>query len=383
MLYELRKAEKSSLRVGIHRILFLSFSLNLALIAWAPIASAQSSHLARTDGKISGTVLLKGGNRPASQVAVRLKSHAAGIFRSILTDLEGHFEVKSLPPSTYEIVVDEPGYEQAQASTQLDGSSSELVLYLKSSSVPQPPRVSYAVSVRELKIPNKARREYEKGLGSLAKKDLAGSLIHFTKASDAFPDYYEAYYHVGVVETRLGHKNEARRAFQRAIDLSGGRYAWAEFGFGYLLYLEEKPEEAVTIIRRGLEADESSPVGYLVLGMALLQLNRLDEAERSAHEALLRKPNFAQAYLVLADVYARRHEYRAQMQDLDVYLKLEPNGAESEQVRQARGVVLTILASPIPKSDFGQNMKVPLNTPQNATGANPQSAELEPHPYKN
>ncbi len=383
MLYELRKAEKSSLRVGIHRILFLSFSLNLALIAWAPIASAQSSHLARTDGKISGTVLLKGGNRPASQVAVRLKSHAAGIFRSILTDLEGHFEVKSLPPSTYEIVVDEPGYEQAQASTQLDGSSSELVLYLKSSSVPQPPRVSYAVSVRELKIPNKARREYEKGLGSLAKKDLAGSLIHFTKASEAFPDYYEAYYHVGVVETRLGHKNEARRAFQRAIDLSGGRYAWAEFGFGYLLYLEEKPEEAVTIIRRGLEADESSPVGYLVLGMALLQLNRLDEAERSAHEALLRKPNFAQAYLVLADVYARRHEYRAQMQDLDVYLKLEPNGAESEQVRQARGVVLTILASPIPKSDFGQNMKVPLNTPQNATGANPQSAELEPHPYKN
>ena len=383
MLYELRKAEKSSLRVGIHRILFLSFSLNLALIAWAPIASAQSSHLARTDGKISGTVLLKGGNRPASQVAVRLKSHAAGIFRSILTDLEGHFEVKSLPPSTYEIVVDEPGYEQAQASTQLDGSSSELVLYLKSSSVPQPPRVSYAVSVRELKIPNKARREYEKGLGSLAKKDLAGSLIHFTKASEAFPDYYEAYYHVGVVETRLGHKNEARRAFQRAIDLSGGRYAWAEFGFGYLLYLEEKPEEAVTIIRRGLEADESSPVGYLVLGMALLQLNRLDEAERSAHEALLRKPNFAQAYLVLADVYARRHEYREQMQDLDVYLKLEPNGAESEQVRQARGVVLTILASPIPKSDFGQNMKVPLNTPQNATGANPQSAELEPHPYKN
>jgi len=60
MLYELRKAEKSSLRVGIHRILFLSFSLNLALIAWAPIASAQSSHFARTDGKISGTVLLKG-----------------------------------------------------------------------------------------------------------------------------------------------------------------------------------------------------------------------------------------------------------------------------------------------------------------------------------
>ena len=383
MLYELRKAEKSSPRVGIHKTLFLSFSLNLALIAWAPIASAQSAHFVRMDGKISGTVLLKAGNRPASQVAVKLKSHAAGIFRSILTDLEGHFEVKSLPPSTYEIVVDEPGYEQAQASTQLDGSSSELVLYLKSSSVPRTPLDAYAVSVRELKIPSKARREYEKGLGSLAKKDIAGSLMHFTKASEAFPDYYEAYYHVGVAETKLGHKDEARRAFQKAIDLSGGRYAWAEFGFGYLLYLEGKSEEAVTIIRRGLEADESSPVGYLVLGMALLRLNRLDEAEKSAHEALLRKPNFAQAYLVLADVYACRHEYRAQMQDLDVYLKLEPNGEESEHVRQARVVVLRILASTIPKSDFAPNKKVPFNTPQDATGANPQSAELEPRLNKN
>src|SRR5438093_12577087 len=36
-----------------------------------------------------------------------------------------HFEVRSLPPSTYEIVVDEPGYEPAQASAQLDGRSEE------------------------------------------------------------------------------------------------------------------------------------------------------------------------------------------------------------------------------------------------------------------
>src|SRR5260370_7536669 len=120
MVYELRKAEKLRLRVGIPRILFLSFSLNLALIAWAPIASAQSSHFVTTDGKISGTVLLKANNRPASQVAVKLKSHAAGIFRSILTDLEGHFEVKSLPPSTYTTVAAKPRNEQPPSNTQPD-----------------------------------------------------------------------------------------------------------------------------------------------------------------------------------------------------------------------------------------------------------------------
>jgi len=314
------------------------------VIVWAPMAQAQAPGSEQTDGKISGTVLLKANHRPASQVAVKLKSHAVGIFRSILTDFDGHFEVKNLPASTYEIVVDEPGYEPAQTSSQLDGSTSKLVLYLKSSNLPQTERSSYTVSARELMIPGKAQHEYEKGLGSLAKKDLPASLSHFTKAVQTFPDFYEAYYHLGVAETRLGHLDEAMQAFQKTIDLSGGRHAWAEFGIGYVLYLEGKAEEAVTIIRRGLELDGSSPDGYLILGMALLRVNRLDEAERSAREVLLRNANFARAYLVLADVYGRRHEYRAQLQDLDAYLKLEPNGAESKIVREAREVVIRIVA---------------------------------------
>src|SRR5260370_5020122 len=118
-----------------------------------------------------GTVLLKASNRPASQVAVKLKSHVAGIFRSVLTDLEGHFEVRSLPPSTYEIAVDEPGYEPAQTSARLDGSSSKLVLYLKSSNLGQTGRINYAVSARELRIDGEARAGYEKRLGSLCKND--------------------------------------------------------------------------------------------------------------------------------------------------------------------------------------------------------------------
>jgi len=329
-------------------LLFILF-LNMTAIVWAPLARAQASSPEQTDGIISGTVLLKAGNRPASQVAVKLKSHAAGIFRSVLTDLEGHFEVRSLPPSTYEIVVDEPGYEPAETRAQLDGSSSKLVLYLNSSHSPQTEPKKYTISARELKIPGKARGEFEKGLGSLAKKDFARSLSHFTKAARTFPEYYEAYYHVGVVQTNLGRFDEAMEAFQTAIDLSDGRYAWAEFGYGYLLYREGKPDEAVTMIRRGLEEDGSPPFPYFIMGVALLRLNRLDEAERNAREALLRNPNFADAFLLLSDVSGRRHEYLAQLRGLDTYLKLEPNGAESERVRRARELVSGLVAKTRPE----------------------------------
>jgi tetratricopeptide (TPR) repeat protein len=332
--------------------LLTTLFLNTSLLVWAPTAMAQAQLPTdeQTGGKISGTVLLKKGNRPASQVAVKLKSHAMGIFRSVLTDLEGHFEVRSLPPSTYEIVVDEPGYEPAQASAQLDGSASPLVLYLNSPNMAQSDQKSYTVSARELKIPDKARNEYAKGLRSLTKNDLAGSISHFAKAAQTFPEYYEAFYHIGVVKTRQGQLDEAMPAFQKAIDLSGGRYAWAEFGIGYLLYLEGKTEEAVTTLRRGLEVDGNSPDGYAILGMALLQLDRPDEAEKWAREALLRNPNFSPAYLVLSDAYGRRREYRAQVQEMDAYLKLEPSGAESGHVRQAREQVQAIIARVHPEN---------------------------------
>jgi regulator of sirC expression with transglutaminase-like and TPR domain len=80
-----------------------------------------------------------------------------------------------------------------------------------------------------------------------------------------------------------------------------------------------------------------------------MQLNRPDEAERSVQEALLRNPNFADAYLVLSNVAARKGDYRAELQDLDAYLKLRPNGPASERVRQVREAALKILAKSHPQ----------------------------------
>jgi tetratricopeptide (TPR) repeat protein len=348
MLCESPKVEKSRYLVGRLPILFLNFILNLAVITWTPMAKAQASSLENTGGAITGTVLLEADRRPATQVAVTLKSHPEGVFRSMLTDYDGQFEVRELPAGTYEINVEEAGYEPARTSVKLDGPSLKLELRLKATPVVQAVRNGYTVSVRELKISGKAHDEYKKGLKSLGKKNLAGSLRHFSKAAKAFPEYYEAFYHLGVVEMSLGRMEEATQDFQKAIDLSGGRYAWAEFGLGYLLYLEGNEGEAETVIRRGLEQDGNSPTGYAILGMVLLRLNRPEEAERSAREALLRKPDFAQAYLVLSDAYARRREYQAQLQGLDTYLKLEPHGAASERVRQAREVALKSLAETRP-----------------------------------
>ena len=311
--------------------------------AGSQTAGAQTTDQ-KASGTISSTVYLPGSNQVASQVAVSLRSHEAGVFRSILTDYDGHFEVSGLPAGTYDITIDEQGYQPYRSTAEFDGSALKLELHLNPLLPPQPVQRSNTVSARELAIPGKAREEYRKGLVSLAKKELANSLKHFASAARAFPGYFEAIYHQGIVETDLGLQEAAMQDFQTAVNLSGGRYARAQFGIGYLYYLQGNPVQAETMTRRGLELDPDSPDGYVILGMTLLRLNRTDEAERSAREALLRDPNHADAYLILADTCARQQKYQEQIQDLDAYLKLDPTGPASKRAREVREVAQRILS---------------------------------------
>jgi len=346
MLCEKPKSETLCPRFGFLPVLFL----NIALITWIPAVRAQVSEFDRTAGEISGTVLLQGDNRPLGQVVLNLKSHSEGVFRSVLTDFDGHFTVRDLPTGTYDILVEEAGYQPVRTKVQLVGSSLKLVLYMMSAKTVAKPKNNYTVSVRDLRIPGRAHQEFEKGLECLAKKDPAGGLSHFTKATKTFPDYYEAFHHVGLAEMELGHMDEALKAFQTAIDLSGGHYARADFGIGYVLCHQGRAEEAERVIRRGLEADDNSGEGYFVLSMALLQLGRLDEAEKSAREAILRKPELGEAYLLLSKVYGLRGDYRAQLQDLNIYLKLHPDGSESERALKEREAALNLLAKSQPQN---------------------------------
>jgi Tfp pilus assembly protein PilF len=317
--------------------------LLFGLLVCAPIVRGQIAGFDRQPVEIFGTLFLEGANRPIGGAIVNIRSLSGGPFVSVLTDWSGRFQVRGLDPGVYEIVVEEPGYEPVRETLRLYGPSQPLELHLRESNPSPVRRTEYAVSVRELRIPVKARNAFEKGLERLAKNDADGSRTQFVRATATFPDYYEAYYHMGVADLRLGREEDAAQAFQKAIDLSGGRYAWAQFALGLLLCRRGEYAEAETVIRKGLDADGSAATGHLFLSAALFRLNRLEDAERSAREALLRKPGFALAYLVLADVHGRRGEYGRQLQNLDAYLKLEPDRPASKQVREVREVVWRIV----------------------------------------
>jgi Tfp pilus assembly protein PilF len=287
---------------------------------------------------ITGSVMVDGETEPAARVRVDVKGLGGGAIATAFTDSSGRFEAPAEGAGAVIVTVQERGYEPVEQRVDLgfEGSAPGVVITLRKARTAPVEAAGYKVSVHDLKVPGKARHEFEKGLDRLQKKDFAAGLEHFQEATRAFPDYYEAYYQIGLAHMELRHGDEAEQALQRAIDLSGGGYAEAQFALGALLCDRQQYAEAERVLRRGVEVDANSWKGHMFLGQALFGQNRLEEAEKSAQEVLLRRSDIASAYVLLANIHIRRHEYVLGVKDLDTFLNMKPEGPTSDQARAVR-----------------------------------------------
>ncbi len=188
---------------------------------------------------------------------------------------------------------------------------------------PRPTRSNYVVSVQELKMASKGRAAFDKGSQMLAKGEVAQSIPYLQQAIAQYPEHYMAYYDLGVAHFRLAHQAEAAQAFQKAIDLTSGKFALPQFGLGAILCQRAEFLQAETLLQRALDLEPGSEVGKYYLGWAQFGLDRLIEAQRTAEQALLRNATLSQFYFLLARIHIRQHNLPAALKDLESYLKLD------------------------------------------------------------
>ena len=304
----------------------------VVILFYSPSSRAQLGTIDRGGGAISGSVLIEGENQPAARVKVDLRPVFGGMPSTSYTDSNGHFEAHGVAGDAYVVRVAEPNYEPVEQTVNRTEARSGLVIYLRKTGK-SPFERDGVVSVRDLKVPEKARREFEKGYQRLAKSDPDGGLKQFQKAVEIFPDYYDAYYHMGVADLELRRWEDAESSLQRAIELADGRHAQPYLALG-ALYCDKKAfPDAERVLHRALEIDASSSQGYVFLGQAVYGLNRMDEAEKHAQAALSRKSDEASAYLLLTNIHIKKNNYAMAQNDLEAYLKLKPNGPNSDQAR--------------------------------------------------
>jgi len=315
---------------------YLIALLVLCTSCGAPGSFAQgmsgSSHV------INGFVREEGSNALVQGATLEIFASGSRVKPSVMSGTNGEFQFHELHAGDYSIVATKSGYETATLSVAvLLGSSPSVTISLRKSDSSQPAASTKTISVHQLSVPEKAREAFNNGQRLLQKDEQpAKAIMEYQRAIQLYPSYFEAYTEIAVADYRLNKFQDSEAALQKAVDLSANKYLDALVLLAELYNDQRRFHEAEPLARQAVALVESSWHAHFALARALVGLQRGEEAEASASRSRDLKPDNSQVYLLLANAHMLQHHYFAVVQDFDAYLKVEPQGPQSENIRERR-----------------------------------------------
>src|SRR5208282_3371948 len=181
-----------------------------------------------------------------------------GVAATAFTGGNGGFQLNNIGDGDYTLVADQVGFQIASLPVEVRDSS----VYGIQIELLRPPDADAlaggTVSLRELSIPRKAHDDMEEGLVLLyGKSDYRGSLKAFEKATQEYPDYYEAYTQIGIACMKLADAGDSEKAFRKSIELSQERYPEAYIGLAELFLNGGRFADAEPLSRKAAEIDSN------------------------------------------------------------------------------------------------------------------------------
>ena len=129
--------------------------------------------------------------------------------------------------------------------------------------------------------------------------DIPGALAAYDSATKLLPSLTEAWFRAGALVYTLGHVGEAIGCFRRAA-ATGGRSSFGRLGQARALVIEDRNHEAEQVLREMLVADPTNAMAYDLLGSALSELGRFEEARACFERTVAIAPLLAGSYYDLA-----------------------------------------------------------------------------------
>ncbi len=121
-------------------------------------------------------------------------------------------------------------------------------------------------------------------------------------------DAAEAWCDIVRIRAGQGRNHEAVKYFEQALRLKPGTEAHIQLS--YSRYIEDFSEIALVACENVLATDPDSAEANHYKGLALLALNRLDEAEHNYLQAIRLRPDYAEAHSSLGNLYQKRDRLR-------------------------------------------------------------------------
>ena len=305
--------------------------LLLAATAGAPAAAWQ-----QTTGRVRGRVIDASGKGGVPDARVELLMQDGQTAVDTFTDSAGNFLLGNIERGIYRIRVRHNEYQTYDRSIELPKSYVLVTVKPESDKTSQSGSVAPGVSVKQLQIPRKARKEFEKGRRELQKKNRPEkSLKYFKKAVELYPEYDEAYFQWGMAKLAMNQPAEARELAEQAVIINEEN-APAHMLLGMAHRMQGNTELCLASYRRAAELAPGLWLARVELAEVLLATGATAEANGHAERAHELNPKSARSHIVWYEVLQRAKRHQEALAEIEKLIRLFPGDPITPQARAQR-----------------------------------------------
>ena len=230
-----------------------------------------------------------------------------------------------------------PGMQQTQTEMVMLRVTGE------SDGLQQPaPSVEHAISVAELNVPAKARKEFERGVEALEASELPKAEKHFRKAIELYPKYAMAYNNLGVLALKLNDRAQAKVNFEKANEIGSPA---SSINLAKLAAEDGEHQRAEELLAKAVALSPFHPEALLLLAREQLILGKLEQSllnSRKVHD--VPHAQFASAHLLAARVLETQNQPAEAILEYRMFLAEAPGSPAAARVAQSIAALESKLA---------------------------------------
>jgi tetratricopeptide (TPR) repeat protein len=183
-------------------------------------------------------------------------------------------------------------------------------------------------------LPKEAEKHYTKGVSLLQDKKPEKAIVEFRQAIELFPNYYYALNALGKELVEQKKWDESLEYLIRAIDINQRSFS-GYYALAYACYQLRQIPQAIEAARAATILKSSSLNAQLLYGTVSRLAGNYEIAEKSLLKAkTLGNNKVANVNWQLALLYNRQNKNKQAADELDMYLKNDPNGKDRKEVRE-------------------------------------------------
>jgi tetratricopeptide (TPR) repeat protein len=182
-------------------------------------------------------------------------------------------------------------------------------------------------------VPEEARKLYEKGVKELEQQNDS-DLSNLKKATEIFPTYFLALERIGIEYVKRKQYQDALPFLIKAVEVNN-RSASVYFSLGLAAYHLKHFKESGEAFRAVTILSPQIVRGHLWYGTVLYQDGKFGGAEKSLLRAkeLSKNMPIPEVHWQLAMLYNRTKRNQQAIDELETFLKLQPENAEKEEIK--------------------------------------------------